>query len=551
MSTPAEVTLSQSQTIIYLAIAVAVCVLVGVVAAYLGRRARSRAISQRLAALGTRLGLDPPEDENNIETSLAYLEQVTGGAAQAVTESSSDAIRLRRSLDTLTQGVVLCDENGTVIYRNGRANALMVSRHGDALAAQAVTEVLEDAWHEGSAERTLDLYGPPRRTLQVRARQIDDGRRPLGVIALIEDISERRRLEEIRRDFVANVSHELKTPMGALGLLAETLVSEPDPQVAQRLAGRIHNEAFRVSRIIDDLLDLSRIESEEAPPREPVLVNLVMADAIERVRATADQRGIEIVLHEPSPAVAMMGERRQLVSAMHALLENAITYSYDNSKVVVTGMVQRANPNLEHPSLGSRRGEVAAAEHAGGGEGHDDTPATGQAPVFKGAQAVPEAQAGEDGPVEPVFTPEILEQYSPSDDDDDAGGATPAMGSTAPPATLAPGAPVEAEKGEPAGTGPVETTSAGSPNWRIEERDTVRLSVQDHGVGIPARDLDRIFERFYRVDHGRSRDTGGTGLGLSIVRHVANNHQGWVDVESREGEGSTFTLVLPIQAEVV
>lgn len=80
-------------------------------------------------------------------------------------------------------------------------------------------------------------------------------------------------------------------------------------------------------------------------------------------------------------------------------------------------------------------------------------------------------------------------------------------------------------------------------------RDTVRLAVADHGIGIPARDLDRIFERFYRVDHGRSRDTGGTGLGLSIVRHVANNHQGWVDVESREGEGSVFTLVLPLQPE--
>ncbi len=340
-----------TQAIVFIVIAVAVAVLVGVIAALLGRRSGRRAISQRLASLGTRLGLDPPEDEYNVETSLAYLEQVTGGAAQAVTESSSDAIRLRRSLDTLTQGVVLCDENGTVIYRNGRANALMVSRHGDALAAQAVTDVLEDAWHEGSAERTLDLYGPPRRTLQVRARQIDDGRRPLGVIALIEDISERRRLEEIRRDFVANVSHELKTPMGALGLLAETLVAEPDPDVAQRLAGRIHNEAFRVSRIIDDLLDLSRIESEEAPPREPVLVNLVMADAIERVRATADQRGIEIVLHEPSPPVAVLGDRRQLVSAMHALLENAITYSYDNSKVVVTGAVQRFNPNLSHPSI--------------------------------------------------------------------------------------------------------------------------------------------------------------------------------------------------------
>jgi two-component system sensor histidine kinase SenX3 len=547
LSGPGEVNLTTTHAIILVAIGVAVCILVGVVAALLGRRSGRRAISQRLASLGTRLGLDPPKDEYNVETSLAYLEQVTGGAAQAVTESSSDAIRLRRSLDTLTQGVVLCDENGTVIYRNGRANALMVSRHGDALAAQAVTDVLEDAWHEGSAERTLDLYGPPRRTLQVRARQIDDGRRPLGVIALIEDVSERRRLEEIRRDFVANVSHELKTPMGALGLLAETLVSEPDPDVAQRLAGRIHNEAFRVSRIIDDLLDLSRIESEEAPPREPVLVNLVMADAVERVRATADQRGIEIVLQEPSPAVAIMGDRRQLVSAMHALLENAITYSYDNSKVVVTGTVQRTNPNHDHPSLAARPAAAAAAE-ADDGSGPDDTPASGQARV---ASKSAESGSGpqEDGPVEPVFTPEILEQYTPPDDE--SGIAPPATGSTAPAAPLAGGAGLEAEKSDPAATGPMETTSAGSPNWRIEERDNVRLSVQDHGVGIPARDLDRIFERFYRVDHGRSRDTGGTGLGLSIVRHVANNHQGWVDVESREGEGSTFTLVLPIQAERV
>ncbi len=534
LSGPGAIHLSQTQEIIYIAAAVAVCVLVGVGAAYMGRRSGRRAIAQRLAALGTRLGLDPPEDEYNIETSLAYLEQVTGGAAQAVTESSSDAIRLRRSLDTLTQGVVLCDENGTVIYRNGRANALMVSRHGDALAAQAVTEVLEDAWHEGSAERTLDLYGPPRRTLQVRARQIDDGRRPLGVIALIEDISERRRLEEIRRDFVANVSHELKTPMGALGLLAETLVSEPDPDVAQRLAGRIHNEAFRVSRIIDDLLDLSRIESEEAPPREPVLVNLVMADAIERVRATADQRGIEIVLHEPSPPVAVMGDRRQLVSAMHALLENAITYSYDNSKVVVTGAVQHTNPNLEHPAV---LGSQAA-------DGHTE-PDTGELPAVgaDGADSVPATPYSQkEGAVEPVFTPEILEQ-GPSDEADAAPGATTATTATG---STGPGGGA----GDTAATGPAEGAAV-TPNWRIEERDNVRLSVQDHGVGIPARDLDRIFERFYRVDHGRSRDTGGTGLGLSIVRHVANNHQGWVDVESREGEGSTFTLVLPIQAERV
>jgi two-component system sensor histidine kinase SenX3 len=473
-------------------------VLAIVIAGQMGRRSGRRAVSQRLTALGARLGLDPPEDEGNLETSLAYLEQVTGGAAQAVTESSSDAIRLRRSLDTLTQGVVLCDENGTVIYRNARANALMVSRHGDALAAQAVTELLEDAWHAGTAERILDLYGPPRRTLQVRARQIDDGRRPLGVIALIEDISERRRLEEIRRDFVANVSHELKTPMGALGLLAETLVEESDPDVAQRLAGRIHTEAFRVSRIIDDLLDLSRIESEEAPPREPVLVNLVMADAIERVRATAEQRGIEIVLHEPSPPVAVHGDRRQLVSAMHALLENAVTYSYDNSKVVVSGTVHR---------------------------GTSAPPTTGE------TASIP------DEPVQAAFTPAAFEEGNRLPTESSWSG--PASSTTAPTPPVADGtigAPIE---------------GAGLPAWRAEDRDTVRLSVQDHGIGIPARDLERIFERFYRVDHGRSRDTGGTGLGLSIVRHVANNHQGWVDVESREGDGSTFTLVLPMQPERV
>src|SRR5271165_1951033 len=399
----------------------ALILVICVLAAFtLGRRTGRRALSQRLTALGSRLGLDPPQEDGNIEVALSYLEQVTGAASQAVAESSADAIRLRRSLDTLPQGVVLCDENGTVVYRNARANALMTSRHGDALAAQAVTELLEDAWHEGSAERTLDLYGPPRRTLSVRAVLIDDGRRPLGVIAIIEDVSERRRLEEIRRDFVANVSHELKTPMGALGLLAETLVSEPDVEVAQRLASRIHTEAFRVSRIIDDLLDLSRIESEEAPPREPVYINLVMAEAVERVRSAAEQRRITIELDEPDPPVHVVGDRRQLVSAMHSLLENAVTFSYEDSTVRVAG----ARDNGE-----------------------------------------------------------------------------------------------------------------------------IKLSVVDAGVGIPARDLERIFERFYRVDHGRSRESGGTGLGLSIVRHVASNHQGRVEVDSREGEGSTFTLVLPSPPE--
>jgi two-component system sensor histidine kinase SenX3 len=398
----------------YIVIVVVAAIAV-VVAARLGRRAGRRSLQQRLTALANRLGAVPPDD-GGVEPVLSHLEKVTGEAAEAVSEASSDAIRLRRALDTLPQGVIVCDENGEVGFRNARAGALMNNRHGDALAAQAVTELLENAWHKGSDERTLDLYGPPRQTLTIGTRLIDDGRRPLGVIAIIEDVSERRRLEEIRRDFVANVSHELKTPIGALGLLAETLTAEPDPAIAQRLATRIHTEAFRVSRIIDDLLDLSRIESEETPPREPIYINLVMAEAVERVKAAAEQRRITIEMDEPDPPIHVIGDRRQLVSAMHSLLENAVTFSSEDGVVRVAG-----------------------------------------------------SQVDQD----------------------------------------------------------------------------VKLSVADKGVGIPARDLERIFERFYRVDLGRSRETGGTGLGLSIVRHVAHNHQGRVEVDSREGEGSTFTLVLP------
>jgi two-component system sensor histidine kinase SenX3 len=338
-------------------------------------------------------------------------------------------------LDTLQLGVVLCEESGAVVYQNTRANALMSGRMGDAIAAEAVTDLLGEAWRDTEAERTVDLYGPPRRTLVIRARIIDDGRRPLGVIAVIEDVSDRRRLEEVRRDFVANVSHELKTPMGALGLLAETLITEQDPDVAKRLADRIHHEAFRVSRIIDDLLDLTRIEAESAPPREPLPVGLLMAEASERVRTAAEAASILLEVIEPTEEITVVADRRQLVSAIHALLENAVTYSPEGAVVTLRAAMQ--------------------------------------------------------------------EELIPGSDGEEA-----------------------------------------------TSRSLVRLSVQDHGVGIPAKDLDRIFERFYRVDLGRSRATGGTGLGLSIVRHVATNHQGTVEVDSREGEGSTFTLVIPLGSQV-
>ena len=249
---------------------------------------------------------------------------------------------------------------------------------------------------------------------------IDDGQRPLGVVAVIDDVSERRRLESVRRDFVANVSHELKTPSGALGLLAETLLSETDRAVIARLASRIQTEAFRINGIIDELLDLSRIEAEESPPRELVLADVVLAEAVERARPASEETGVLIELGQPVPVVAIMGDRRQMVSAVHNLLENAVRYSDAGTTVEVS-----AHLSNEH----------------------------------------------------------------------------------------------------------------------------VDLVVKDEGIGIPAAEVDRIFERFYRVDQGRSRHTGGTGLGLSIVRHVAHNHSGEVLVESHEGEGSTFTIRLPLRED--
>ncbi len=435
-----------------LLLAAFVVVVVGLgIGYFVGRRSGRRAIALRLSALGARLGADhPPADDGRVETALSYHEQVTGAATEAVSETSAESIRLRRSLDTLPMGLVLCDESGTVVYRNEHAEQLMTSRYGDAIAAQAVTELLAEAWSGGGAERTVDLYGPPRRTLHVRAALIDDGRRQLGVLAMIEDVSERRRLEEIRRDFIANVSHELKTPIGALGLLAETLLVERDLAVASRLAERIHLEAFRVTRIIDDLLDLSRLESEGTPSREPVPAVLVMADAIERIRSTADQRDIELVFEEPEPSVIVFGDRRQLVAALGALLENGVAYSTEGGTVTV------------HASIREEK-----------------------------------------------------------------------IGDAAPESTDADGDAVGSESVAPS----------------VIVLRTVRISVTDKGIGIPSKDLNRIFERFYRVDPGRARQTGGTGLGLSIARHVAQNHGGRVEVESREGEGSTFTLVLPLHAQ--
>jgi two-component system sensor histidine kinase SenX3 len=379
-------------------------------------------LARRLVVAGGRLSADVVPHGSGLAEATSVIERAVDRSLQRGGEGSVVEARLASALAVIPQGVVVFDDLGGIAYRNEVAAGYLTARHGEALVEEAIAELAADASARTDGVvpvRTVDLFGPPRRTLVLKGVRLRRDGSQLGVLVVIDDVTDRRRLEAVRRDFVANISHELKTPVGALGLLAETLLAEDDPAVSQRLAERMLTEAFRVGRTIDDLLELSQIEADEEARREEVPVQRFIAEAVDRVRPAAEQQGISIEVEEPAARLAVAGDRRQLVSATYNLLENAVKYSDPGSTVQV--------------------------------------------------------RARTDG------------------------------------------------------------------RW-------ADIEVQDHGIGIPRRDLERVFERFYRVDRARSRETGGTGLGLAIVRHVASNHDGDVKVTSSEGEGSTFTLRLPVGA---
>ena len=235
-----------------------------------------------MQALASRLGADTPQtDPNDFEEVLVHLERATDHdeAVAEATPRPSDS----RALDTLPQAVLVTDDRGETVFRNSKAVALIGSRHGDTLTAQAVEELLAATAPGAHEERVLELYGPPRRTLVVRAESIDNGQRALGVIAVIEDVSERRRLEDVRRDFVANVSHELKTPMGAVGLRPRPCsprTSRKWPS-ASHIGSTTRPFASAESSTTFSISPGSRTRSHLH--REPVLINLVMAEAAEQL----------------------------------------------------------------------------------------------------------------------------------------------------------------------------------------------------------------------------------------------------------------------------
>ncbi|MBL7496007.1 sensor histidine kinase [Frankia nepalensis] len=339
---------------------------------------------------------------------------------------SLPAKHLRRLVSALPSGVLVLTADDEVTLANPAARAMGLVA-GREVTVQAVLDLARRTREAGvSLDGELDLPPvpvapltrprPDQEVLAVRART-----RPLGagglVAVILDDVTESRRVEAVRRDFVANVSHELKTPVGALHVLAEAVqAASDDPVAVRRFADRMTHESARLARLVQEIIHLSRLQGAEPRPLpRPVPVGNVLAEAVDRNRLAAQAAGISVAVIGNTDA-GVLGDESQLVTAVANLLENAVNYSPRGTRV----------------GLGVR------------------------------------------------------------------------------------------------GVG-----------------DTVEISVTDEGIGIAEKDLERVFERFYRADPARSRQTGGTGLGLAIVKHIVTNHGGSVGVWSSEGAGSTFTLRLP------
>lgn len=326
---------------------------------------------------------------------------------------SSDALNI---LSTLSQTWYVVDVLGQV-----RESAPSAVDYGLVVLGQVedknLLDLIDQATVQGKRiEREVSIPKSrthPEHTLYLRIAPLRNGL----VLLLVEDLTEERRLDAVRRDFVANISHELKTPVGALSLLAEAIESAvDDPDMVQHFAHRIRREAERLSELVIDLIDLSSLQTgTPGISFEDVLVDSIVTEACDDVQMLAKSKRIEIVVGGTGN-LHLEGRREQLLSALRNLLTNAIHYSHEGTRVAV----------------GTRL-----------------------------------------------------------------------------------------------------------------SNGVVEISVVDQGIGIPAAELERIFERFYRVDPARSRDTGGTGLGLSIVKHVCVSHGGECTVWSQVGHGTTFTMRIP------
>lgn len=371
-----------------------------------------------------------------------------GGRSEVEVPEATAAV-----IHALPGAALVAAADGSVVLATAPAVALRLVRHGR-LQVEELLDVVRAVAGDGEPRDAIVEAGwrgrirpdGAGRSLAARARVLPiDGDRQL-VLLLVEDRTEALRVEAARQDFVVNVSHELKTPVGAISLLAEAMqAAADDPEAVTRFARRMQSESERLATLVGEIVELSRLQLHDPVERAvPLQVAELVVAAFDRSRVDADAKGIELVSHVPH-GVLVTGNRSDLVSALGNLVANALAYSPSQSRVTVTA-----------------------------------------------------------APAQPSRSPD--------------------------------GRP-EASSAPPTGTAPGSEAPA-----------MLDIAVADHGIGIPADKLDRIFERFFRLDEARSRATGGTGLGLAIVKHIATGHGGSVRVWSVRGAGSTFTLRLPVQA---
>jgi two-component system sensor histidine kinase SenX3 len=325
-------------------------------------------------------------------------------------------------LNSLNRESIILDSSGKIIFETSKTSLLNLVSEGKVTSEElsALVRVVRRTGksQEGSIEVARGPIGKGKRELQITATLISpDG----AVLILVDDEGEKQRVDAVRRDFITNISHELKTPIQALTLNSDALLevkNEPDKVIL--FANKIKTQANRLNDLVQEIINLSKLQdSDPLDMADQVEVIDVINEAVDQCEAVAEARNVLIDIGEVDNST-VIGNHNQLVMAVHNLVENAINYSSDKTRVTISTKV---------------------------------------------------------------------------------------------------------------------------------DSQIIEILVKDQGIGIADENLDRIFERFYRVDPARSRATGGTGLGLSIVKHVVKNHGGEVKVWSAPGVGSTFAIRLPITKE--
>ena len=335
---------------------------------------------------------------------------------------------LQAILDNTVNGVLMIGRDDRVVYANpvsasllALGNEILGKKYVEIITTYELLAMIDEVKQNGnSIKRTIVLHTLGGKIIEANALPIYDSSIFVrDILVILNDITEIKHLEQVRKDFVANVSHELKTPVASISGFAETLLAEggKDPVTTQEFIRIIYKETQRLARLINDLLELSKLEADAFKLHlQQVDLNQLAQDAVARMANTASFRSIEIDYFHPGAAVQLNSDPGLIDLVLINLLDNAVNYSKDGGRVEV------------------------GVEDLG---------------------------------------------------------------------------------------------------------DKVKVWIKDNGIGIPMRDIPRIFERFYRVDKARTRKTGGTGLGLSIVKHIVENLNGQVAVESTEGRGTAFYVTLP------